>query len=473
MLYIVRSILEMKTPLHCGEKSFDLSDAPVTLDSFGLWRIPGTSVAGVLRAWTKKHLPEYEDPLFGTRDKRPVQSSAVWCSDALLLDYDHVPAWRKIYEGKKPDITIRSCSRDHVCLDLDTGSSVAGGKFDEEYVPSGVRFSLEVSLDINEQAKPNIASAFATVVQALKDGRVHFGAHANYGYGEYSVVAFECRQYDLTKPEDVEAWLSLKDDPLFNDPSHEWQPKTMAEQNVGNAISGTVTIPFTTENPILIGGGAPTDTVDADLCFAQTYMANYTAKTIRGVLVLPGSSLRGVIRHRIYQILSDIGHKQPQNALDNLFGMSLGKNSKPGKLGFQDATLYCGKQIAEMNNCSSVQHVSIDRFTGGAMDAHLFNEAPIWQNAVSFSLTIRLSALTPEETGLLLQSLLDMAEGKIGIGNGVNRGNGRVLLADPSAIRCHLFWNNEELTEKDTGMARTWLANITAAYKEKWNAQTV
>lgn len=64
-MYIARFILQTKTPLHCGGGSDPSLDQPVNRDSYGLWRIQGSSVAGILRSYVRDAEPKQEDILFG------------------------------------------------------------------------------------------------------------------------------------------------------------------------------------------------------------------------------------------------------------------------------------------------------------------------------------------------------------------------------------------------------------------------
>lgn len=465
MIYTVRCIIEMKTPLHCGEQTDGILDDPVTHDPFGFWRIPGSSIAGVLRSYAHEYFPEQENALFGQIGTENC-SSKVWCSDAILLDYDQNFAWKKVFEGKKVEIVSQSYIRDHVSLDLKLGSSIQGGKFDEEYVPAGTRFALEIKLDgWLEKVNPETVQAFAGLIQSFKDGNMKFGAHSNYDYGTYQVIELDARKFDLTNAKELEQWLQIPDTPLFpKDLGLPFDFKVSAtKEKPKDSISGTLDLPLCTDGPILIAGGSPTGSIDADLCFARTAVFDYKKKEVREHLIIPGSSLRGVIRHRIYQILESQKVDNPLEELENLFGCAKGSRIIKGKLGVADAEIYNAKELADMEDCQIIQHVSIDRFTGGAMDSHLFNEAPLWQKHVSFVVHLNFTDLAPKQAALLLHALIDFAEGKLSIGNGVRRGNGHVYLDSNTPIACNLTWNGEKLNSKDHDKAKQWLAKIARA----------
>ena len=472
MLYMVRCILEMKTPLHCGTKSDGGSTPHANTDAFGFWRIPGTAMSGILRRWLRTYQGEkLERELFGDE----VRHSIVSVSDGVLLDYDSQPASKKSLTGAKTQIPIKTYLRDRIQIDYETGTVAPGHKFNLEYVPAGTRFAVEIILNGWEQEPSKEAvDGFSHLIYALKSNQLHFGGYASCGYGSYTTVECQCRKLDLTDPKQMEQWMQLDDAPVFPKTfGQTWEPKDSKVLVKEDRISGTITLPFYSSYPILIAGGMPAGDVDADLCFATTTYYDYSKKEVQEHLVLPGSSLRGVIRHRAYQILQLMGCPDPMSELNELFG-AIGSQTQVGRLSFFDAPLFVyDKQYADFNNCRVVQHVSIDRFTSEAVDAHIFNEAPLWHDKVLFALSVRLNSIKPSHAAILLHTILDLAEGTIRIGHGTKRGNGRVFLDRNQPIKCRLSWNGQELQGDNTAMAKQWLSKIAAVCKEKGYAVSV
>ncbi|MBQ7607141.1 MAG: hypothetical protein IJU76_04140 [Desulfovibrionaceae bacterium] len=472
MIYIVRCILETKTPLHCGEASDGLLDAPVIRDAFGLWRIPGSTIAGVFRSWIRRHRPEAETQLFGSERDSEQSSSKLWVSDGQLLDFDNTLAWRKAINGTQVDIPVNQYIRDHVRLDPETGAAAETGKFDEEYVPKGVRFFCEITLDEWFQAHDDsLLAAFGDLMAAFLSGELRFGASQAYNYGTYTVIQTWARSFDLTREASTEAWLSLDDTETFpQNVGEPWSP-TANPMTPESDLYGTLTIPLRAQGPILIAGGEAEGAIDTDLCFAKTAVYDYQKKTVYTVFAIPGSALRGAIRHRVHAILGDLSCGT--HIEDDLFGALVDKEAKRGKIAFADAILFAQTKPLDETACKTVQHVSIDRFTGGAMDAQLFNEAPLWRDDICLDCTLTLDGIAPEAAGILLHALCDLAESALPIGNGVNRGNGRLALDRERAIRCDLVWNGETLNEKDTEKAQIWLKRINDACKETFHAHAV
>lgn len=476
MLYIARCILELKTPLHCGGKDDSLMDAPVIRDAYGLWRIPGSSVAGVLRSWLRKACGETAaSSLFGCEQDNSGKASLVWCSDAILLDYDNQPAWHKYLEGTPPSITAPVFLRDHVRIDDDSGAASNTGKFDEEYVPSGTRFAMEISLDGWIKAPGDEAlNYFARLLQALHEGAVNFGGHGANGYGEYSVIRQECRHFVLSNSKHMEQWLNLPSlaaqaQPLFPpDAGEPWQPDSAPSKNAhSKGISGTFSLPLSASGPLLIAGGRPEGSVDADMSFAPTVVYNYERKSNPQcrVYTIPGSSLRGVIRHRVLHVLKALGFADPEHEMERIFGTAKGETGQKGRVCIADAPLQRNNDTVDAAACQTVQHVAVDRFTGGAMDAHLFNEAPVWRDKVKLTLRMRLYELEPAQAGILLHALIDLVQGDVAIGSGGNRGNGRLQLDTSTRPVFNLVWDGEHLDETES-TAHAWLSRLQNAVRE-------
>lgn len=452
MLYIVRSIIELKTPLHCGGGEADgLLDAPICRDAFGLWYIPGSSIAGILRATVRQSFGRNaEKSLFGITDDEKGIASRVWCSDAVLIDFEGGFAWQAHVENREKKILSPSFVRDHVRIDVTTGTAENGGKFDEEYVPTGTRFALEITLNgWGKEPDKQDLQVFSTVIRELCDGRLHFGGKAGNGYGEYDVLYYEGRHFTLTNAKHMQQFLNLADEPQFTgECGNVWRPEQLSDTSkAGEGISGNIVIPLRSTGPLLIAGGSASEQADADMCFATTAFCNYKKKAFESRFVVPGSSIKGVLRHRIYDILKTLCIDNSETIIEKLFGNINNDHTCKGKIAVADAEIAIyGADIPQSQQI--VQHVAIDRFTGGSIDGHLFNEAPLWAD-IQLYVQIRFDDLTELEAALLGHALLDLSTENLPIGSGVNRGNGRLhhLTSDP--VDYNIFWKGNRISPQD------------------------
>ncbi len=448
-MLVCRMIIETVSPLHIGGGQQDFAlDSPVDRDVFDLWRIPGTSIAGVLRAASLKLYGEdLTKELFGSANsEKDISSSLIWCSDGRLLDIDYetnpVTAYEKKLskDDKKTKVLIPQGPyvRDHVKISLATGTAEDGAKFDEEIVPSGARFAIELKFDGRSQEADSAETgrSFLKLCYLLNQGAIGFGAGSVNGLGRIKGIYCDVRSFDMTKTAGLESWLNLKKGIRFS--KHDGQicslekieESELHKHGKAETISFDLDLPLQSSGPILPGGQNPEEQ-GIDMVCLKTPRLDYrrnTDKYVRYIYTLPGSSFRGAVRHRCYEIAEiKYGKEKANNLLKSIFGYIPDKDSEKDSAGAA-GKICCSEIYFENVSTKRVQHVAIDRFTGGALDGALFDEAPIWNSNLKFKVNITAAELTPLENELLCHSLLDLLSGRLPIGGGTNRGNGVVAL---------------------------------------------
>lgn len=470
---ILRLIMECLTPLHCGSGSpHPVQDRPVARDAFGFWRIPGTSLAGSLRALAMSLNENIALRLFGSAKANAPSPSMVWCRDGLLLDYDGEPALAKKLAGKAVHLPLGPFVRDHVRLDPVLGSAVEGGKFDAEIVPAGTRFLLEFRLDgWTLPPEDQDLLFFDQLCAAVHAGELPLGGKLGNGYGRYKTISFQYLDLNLGSAQGMEAWLNIS--PFGKITGGE--PVSLpleAPVRQRDCLDGSLTLPLRAIGPILVAGGVPDDNGGdaADMVFALTPRLDYDKSELLWTYAIPGSSLKGALRHRIYEILValTIDRQKTQDIIDNLFGMTSGDSSQCGKVGVEDC------QLAGENSVFT-QHVAIDRFTGGTVTGALFSEQPLWSEENEVLIKLHVNKASAHEAALIFHALFDLAEGALALGNGVNRGNGRFRLPhwpeEPQkalvALSGSLKWNNEPLLPVNISQLQNLATHWDKALQEK------
>lgn len=459
-MQILRLVLECETPLHCGGGNDEVLDQPVIRDAFGLWRIPGSTIAGSLRALGNEIDEKLTCEVFGEQTGDESRASLMWCEDGLLVDFDGQPAIAKILQGHEPEIKCETFVRDHVCLDLETGTGIEGGKFDMEFVPAGARFLLELRCDgwQKELTQAQIDYCRKLFAQVLA-GKLELGGKSGLGYGKYKIISREYGEIDLTAKSGMAAWLDQPDYPLPNPDKSQPLPTANAA-TPKQGLNGGIEIPLVCNGPILIGGGnalRPDNKIgEADMLFALTPRLDYAKKAIVWQAVLPASSIKGVLRHAIYKILKSLGAANAKKMLDQLFGYVGHDDSQCGKLVVCDAIL--GEYAP--NSYQTVQHVALDRFTSAAINGALFNEEPFWLANTAVALKLAVNDLNGAEAALFFHAVCDLCEGALAVGSGVNRGNGRLALPNwPQSldkIKGDLNWAGEAVLANLQNLAPLW-----------------
>lgn len=147
-----------------------------------------------------------------------------------------------------------------------------------------------------------------------------------------------------------------------------------------------------------------------------------------GRLTIPGSSWKGVFRHRAETILNAVfaSDKQRDGIVGVLFGTvadtaaaKRGEQARRGRLVFLDSP-------TAVRQGSPRTHVAIDRFTGGARDSALHTVVAIPEDT---PLTLRIGHAGTADSAVrnLLEHIIrDLHEGLATVGRGGTRGYGRV-----------------------------------------------
>ena len=101
-----------------------------------------------------------------------------------------------------------------------------------------------------------------------------------------------------------------------------------------------------------------------------------------------------------------------------------------------------------------MQHVAIDRLTGGSLTGALYAEAPIWRDDLVIQVGLTLHGIALDEAAALTHALIDLGIGELAIGGGTRRGNGRLLFDsaegtagyEGKAVTFNLEWNGKSIS---------------------------
>jgi CRISPR/Cas system CSM-associated protein Csm3 (group 7 of RAMP superfamily) len=458
---MMRFTLELLSPLRVGSGSNDpLLDAPVVRDAFGDYRVPGSSLAGAVRA----HLEKVGlGGLFGEGGDAS-SASAVEFSDGFLVDWDGTTVLSKRLAGDAPAMARVLEVQDRVRIDHTSGTAAPGGKFDAEVVPLGLRFRFEIGcVDRGGSREPlDVSGVLGAILAAFEAGDIRLGAEVTNGLGMVKPVAGTVSHdvHDLATPAGLVAARSVSpwiDEPLRNAGGLPGAAAARAAESHA-AVDGTVRILFRADGPILVGGSqrpsprsGDSTAAEADLLFGHTLVADYARGEFVSRPWIPGSSVKGVLRHRVRHVLEATGRHDAERCVDAWFG-------SVGEHGASPSLVRVHGQVLDDEKPTVVQHVAIDRLTGGSLQGALYAEAPIWREGLIVDVTLELNCLPVDGAAALAHALLDMGTGSLPIGGGVNRGNGRLMFAaeeDPArgfhgrAVRFDVMHEGRRYTHTD------------------------
>lgn len=455
---LARVTIELRAPMHVGTGAGDgLVDAVFVTDANGLPAVPGTTLAGVLRSALAAHAGETAaSQAFGQgpdaeMDGRP---SAVVVSWAQPHDASDRPVpFREPTRHREDDVLglMRSgVVRDRVRIG-GTGAVDGHGKFDLKLVPAGARFTFEL------RVHDGSGTSVEALVALLRHPLVRLGRATRRGSGALDVVRVTARTFDLraSGPEQVK-WLQEIPADLSR-PAPPLLPQPLPEPpQIPNVYVGTIHLRARStwrvgasqatgkepKHPRAEQGGSWGAAPLAEPRITWSGGRGTVQWSHEAPWLVPGAAIAGVLRHRTLFEAARIegaflhspdpraaGAPGPERHQAAWFGEIADKDSgHPSRVLVEDA-FADGVEIMTLN------HVSLDRFTQGPLDGHLFDEVLLYggEVRVPFVLDLRDEEAyrdhrpVPDHTAraALGRALHALCSGRIALGAGEAAGHGR------------------------------------------------
>lgn len=443
--FLARFIIEAVTPLaiKSGDNNM-LTDSLVVSDVNGLPYIPGTSIAGVVRHAIGE---EKAKVFFGKHDSEKSQDrhgSNIIFTECRMIGKDGTVVDGMATEELLNDEFYRYFHklpiRQHVRINY-RGVASDTGKFDEQVLFKGTRFCFEIEMLSHEKEKQD---DFKSVLEILKDDTLRIGSGTRRGFGEIKVCSLQTAILDLNKEEDLKAYLD-KPSGLNNENWSKWEHEK--ELKVSNYKEyHKYELRLKPDDFFLFGSGMGDD--DADMIPVKATCIHWEKmlpcfKT--ELILIPGASVKGALAHRVAfyynlqtnQYADDKAEEElngicgsNNKAVKELFGCEGEK--KDGKtIGQQSGNVIISDVILNKTGEDKLlNHVAIDRFTGGTIDGALFSEKVTYdpinkeEDYYRIKVLVRHQDYTPNVIISLEKALEDICCGMLPLGGGVNRGNG-------------------------------------------------
>lgn len=474
--FVARICIETSKALSVGTGEKNLTiDRLIAKDLSDLPYIPGTSIKGVLRNLFSQETDEKDqNGIFGFQEKKKDNGTG---ARFIVSSAHFVGKNRQVFEGlDAPDwsdpfyaLYKQLPVRDHVRIS-DTGSAVSQGKFDEEVVYKGTRFLFELEL-IGSNADQK---HWKQLLDLLYRSDFRIGGGIWKGFGEVKIVEVKERTFDLSDDKDYQDYLYK---PMSLNKSIDkltpFQPSELEEVYIRYDLS------LKPDDFFFFGAGEGDDDADS-IAVTEDYItwSGDEPQIIRNALLIPGTSVKGAIAHRVAyhfnkekkvfaesleksaDLLRNLLKNQfriPLNfdssdmqkikemltnynpAVVDLFGFALA--SKDKELNESDETIEHRSGnviISDMYEHSEerklLNHVAIDRFTGGAVQGALYSEkVAAMDKEGELKLQIKVRIKKDMESGIgasedylpyLERALKDIAIGMLPLGGGTMRGHG-------------------------------------------------
>lgn len=430
----IAGTLETVTALRVGGWTASVTaDLVVARDGLDRFVLPGTSLAGALRSWLGGVTGQGTVPLFTPADLARLfgdLSPGTDTGELCLIRVDDAVAIGDVRAGV----------RDGVGIDRGTGTAAAGLLYQHEVIPPGSQFALRLTATEPPGDPQRVGQALDLLVGALAGSRIELGAARTRGLGLVTMTGVSRTRIDLADPACVLDWLCGRLTPGS-------QPGPPGGQDPVADGKLAIEIAWSQGSPVMVRAStasAPDPEADRDVDTVPLYV---TGPDGSARLLLPGSSIKGVLRSHAERIMRTLLRYDdvPASWLDQvnddrldpvgaLFGTARPKNAgssgQPGRRGAVTVRDCCTTSAGER----VVTHVAIDRWTGGSAENLLFSvrepATADWE-PIQLSLdTSRLRGTEPERAlALLLLVLRDLADGWLAAGFGGTAGRGALTVS--------------------------------------------
>ncbi|MCA0350440.1 MAG: RAMP superfamily CRISPR-associated protein [Chloroflexi bacterium] len=424
---LIHGRLELQSPTLISNGASDLPTDMALLRDLVEARalIPGSSIAGALRAYLKQF--GYDAAaLFGaelSHEASEGDQSALLVSDALSTTI------------------VASMVRDGVRIDGATRTASAGAKYDLELLPAGTCFDLyfellhevpfdaekkypkwDDSINYNQQRLELLAQA----LYGLEAEQIALGMRKQRGLGLCKVTNWQIWHYRLTEPRQMLQWLEF--DRAKPPEAHYTGPSIGAGLDLPLAQlprnQCQIQVEFGLDQSLLIRS-ASSDPYAPDDRYLETRLAD-------GKLypVIPGTSWAGIIRHRAEKILATLKNNAqtlpaPDGLISALFGY-VATDAKARTSKAQKSRVRVHDSLIYPADTDYIQtRIAVDRFTGGPFPSALLAEQPVWglpETKIFLDLTIQDAK--DYDLGLLLLVIKDLWLGDLTVGGEQSIGRG-------------------------------------------------
>ncbi|HEY5137968.1 MAG TPA: RAMP superfamily CRISPR-associated protein [Methylococcales bacterium] len=452
----ISGTLVTETPLHVGGISNNPEvDLALAVNGQGQYYIPGTSLAGALRSWMIAESDEQSvKALWGFQDnkgKEEGHASFVIVEDAAIKDMVQIEI------------------RDGVGIDRLWGSAAEHAKYNRAILPKGTQIPLHLTLEQEkaDDSWSSTCSLWGNLIKAMEGGKLRLGASKTRGLGKIILKGVKVREQQLHTRQGMLDVIKNGGSEFTQEKINELLPSNLGSKRP----QLTFKIHWEPLEPLMVK--AEQDGLAVDMLPLVSAVEEGHVS-----FVLPGSSIKGVLRTQAERIVRTVlGRAVPNDTdskqrflkqiqlplVDLLFGAAAKTENKEqtggiGALSVDDCyaekmttaawnavltandakTLQEALNRPDLKNSQQAFHVAIDRWTGGAADGMLYSVLePMGITWEPIRLTVDLPRIQErkpakcrqlEGIALLFLVLRDLATEKIPLGYGTNRGMGAVRI---------------------------------------------
>lgn len=496
--YYFKGALVLLEPLHIGfGEEEEFVDNPIMRDELGNPVLPGTSLTGVMSSILERiiRLNGYDEDiknlLFGSGDRDAVESCL------LVYDCPLTTSKESFIEDHNAVSRFKGSAEEKHLFHIEVIPSKSFFKFMCEFRE---RFRSDAD---NKKA----LAILLEVLELMEHGWAWLGGRSSTGHGRFRLEGICCKMMDMTNPEHILLFTKNNLEDIFDalprleifelmKKSVSLPFKTIHKDDSFSPEVVVIEGILRPIEPFLVKTGLSLEAVQLKGAYFRKEEIGEALKACKikkeesitvdsafcrehSVAYLPGSSIRGVLRSHaekivrtlVYKkiisnslptdvaeeiacesawILKDLrekGKELQDKSFEDIYNQAcliskvFGFTAMGGRIRISNA--YPINPIAFEQGLKLMDHVAIDRFTGGAAEGKKFNARPFFpsnplDDKGDMRFYICLEDFERWHFGLVALLLKDLMNGRIAIGYGKNKGFGKVMFI-PETMRIRVL----------------------------------
>lgn len=405
---VMKIYISLTSPLNLSSGEAEITDTDIIRDWDGMPFVPGSSLAGAMRAYIDKS--GSEDCIMGYSGKEDAgRMSSLFISDIT-------------FTGK-----LVSGIRDGVALG-DNKTACTGSKYDMEILETGAKGSFYMELTVRENDnEENMRCELASIIKGINSGEIRLGGKKTRGYGRFIITQLKQKTYnkdnysEYSEAYNDELWDKCDDNVL-----EKWIEE--ARDNAGRQLH--IRVPLKLKGGISIRKYGVKKGQPDFVHITSRHSGNNEIE----VPVIPGSSFAGAIRHRVSCILKELSDESGNSGMINPDNINYITNRM---FGYVDKNNACASDIiiseAQIEDAEPLTMVrtGVSRLESSVKTGALYKERTYVGGHFTLDIGVRKNEYKDEEwiTGILLLALKDIQNGLLAVGGETAIGRG-VFSAD-------------------------------------------
>lgn len=423
--YVIKAVLTQ--PLHVGSANSDKSEVlidPVSNYPF----VQASGLAGVFRSYYQKMYGISEtNYLFGNNKITSAGSNDERDSRIKFFDgrFDNE---QSINMELRAHVKIDPFSGTAQAVDQKNAAKKAGQKFNMEYIGAGSQITFSFVIMENSQNNSAINENIQNVLAAIDNQNIQIGGQKSNGSGYLKLNNIYFRSFNMRNANDRKNWI---EDDCNNISEYTDIATELDNTNSMGDKAYIVTINGKTESELLVKSIFASDV-------GMNAADSENIKNANKEYIVPGSSLKGAIRHQMDIISKYIGIDNIGTVMNDTFGVA-GDDGYEGNIIFKDS-IVGNREDNDQNNIQTRIHV--DKLTAGVIYGAKFTQKNICGD-ITITIGIKDKNNPEKSLGLLLLAIRDLAAKRFNLGSGYNIGKGFIDI--DKIIVCTKDGNNAEI----------------------------